>query len=587
MKKNFLFAMAIAAAFTACSDDNEAMNNPSAEVAGEGYIALSINLPTQNSSRAFSESSDLKDGLVKEYEVQNAQLIIFNGTSDEATWVQTISLTDIGFSNNNDDPNQITQTSLKVVKKVSSSVQAGYGMLVVLNDNSTTLFSDLTATTKFSEVLEKTSEKIKTVISESSGLLMTNAPLATKTVSNESSSWTDGEIQTLVGISKVYETMAAAQAGTADQIYVERAVAKVTMQGNKSGSLTTGKIGAEENTLSYTITGWNLGNTNTSSYLVRNASTSDFTTWATLKTNDTGKTDAYRFIGTNIVTGSQLYRTYFAKDPNYSEDADLANAIDVVTSFGDENPLYCYENTFNVTKMTQKNTTHVVIEAQLGTAGEDGNFPDLYVVNDEKSKIYNDQDDLKNLVYNVVVNTMKEYLKTGSTGNVEDLQVSFQDITSPSDNTNYNVTALSIVDESSSKYVEGIENALTGMVEKVNSAVKIAKYTDGKSYYAARIKHFGDDFTPWNSKETTKPGGDNGVYPTGGNQDANYLGRYGVLRNNWYDINVTGIKMIGDTSVEILEKNEDGTDTDDELDNYVTFQINILSWAKRSQEVEL
>lgn len=67
------------------------------------------------------------------------------------------------------------------------------------------------------------------------------------------------------------------------------------------------------------------------------------------------------------------------------------------------------------------------------------------------------------------------------------------------------------------------------------------------------------------------------VYPTK-DQAENWLGRYGVLRNNWYDITVQGVKGLGSATVPELT----GT-TDDEFDSYIAVQINVLSWAKRTQ----
>ncbi|WP_367882680.1 Mfa1 fimbrilin C-terminal domain-containing protein [Paraprevotella clara] len=69
------------------------------------------------------------------------------------------------------------------------------------------------------------------------------------------------------------------------------------------------------------------------------------------------------------------------------------------------------------------------------------------------------------------------------------------------------------------------------------------------------------------------------MYPGGAE---NYLGRYGVLRNNWYDISVTAIKNIGSSTVEPVTGN-----TIDKLESYISVKINILAWAKRSQSVVL
>lgn len=110
----------------------------------------------------------------------------------------------------------------------------------------------------------------------------------------------------------------------------------------------------------------------------------------------------------------------------------------------------------------------------------------------------------------------------------------------------------------------------------------IQEYKNGESYYFVRIKHFGDDLTPWKTTETKEPSPANGVYPTGTNRDGNYLGRYGVLRNNWYDIEVQGVKGLGSPKVPAVT-----TDTDDELKSYIAVRINVLSWAKRTQSAIL
>lgn len=600
MKKNLFYAMAIAAAFTACSEDNEVIvnDNVQGEISGDAYIALSINLPTQNSTRTNDGHATLNDGMESEYKVKNAKVLFFDGTDKNSKYVFTKNLT-LGWSDN--DNEHITQTSTQVVMEIAENIETTYGMLVVLNDNESTLFSLTSGTTTLENVLAMESSDIAKDVTN--GLLMTNAPLAKEIGNTE---W-NSTIQLLVPVGAVYSTEAEAKVGAATQVYVERAVAKVTMnQTATTSNLENGKI--DETAIPYTITGWNLGNTNPTSYLLRNTFTEDYAdnddagkgAWGKLKSNSTAvsSTATFRFIGNTPVANS-LYRTYFAQDPNYSEDGDLTNASNVVTEFGETKPLYCYENTFDVEHMTQKNTTHVVIEAQLGTkTGE--SYPDLYVINDVKSIVYDDVEDIKKLVYNAIGETT---LKTGWNGTDElslsDFTIEFEDVAySPTaDYPSVNLKVKSITVATESKYTDkdAANNALTAKVVDVNAAVRISKYANGKSYYAARIKHFGDSETPWNNGESVLPSAGN-VYPktpsiTYPNYDAirdgNYLGRYGVLRNNWYDLTVSKISMIGEPSIEIIEGEEDDTDTDDEMDSYITLQINILSWAKRSQEVEL
>ena len=105
--------------------------------------------------------------------------------------------------------------------------------------------------------------------------------------------------------------------------------------------------------------------------------------------------------------------------------------------------------------------------------------------------------------------------------------------------------------------------------------VGIATYKSGESYYIARIKHFGD-LTPWTEGQETY----------GKNNDANntkYLGRYGVLRNNWYELTIGSVSGPGTPDVPTIKPEE----PDDESYKYISVSVKILSWAKRSQSVDL
>ena len=104
----------------------------------------------------------------------------------------------------------------------------------------------------------------------------------------------------------------------------------------------------------------------------------------------------------------------------------------------------------------------------------------------------------------------------------------------------------------------------------------IKTYENGVCYYIARIRHFNDALTPWSSGEETY-GTNNAT------NNASYLGRYGVLRNNWYDLEVTKFSAPGYPDVPVVNP----TDPDDEDTKYINVEVKILDWAKRSQQVEL
>ena len=66
-------------------------------------------------------------------------------------------------------------------------------------------------------------------------------------------------------------------------------------------------------------------------------------------------------------------------------------------------------------------------------------------------------------------------------------------------------------------------------------------------------------------------------------QDKYFLGRYGVVRNNWYNLNIQSVRKIGSP----IPVTPDDT-PDDEIENYLSVKIHILSWAKRTtQSVDL
>lgn len=107
----------------------------------------------------------------------------------------------------------------------------------------------------------------------------------------------------------------------------------------------------------------------------------------------------------------------------------------------------------------------------------------------------------------------------------------------------------------------------------------ISFYETGVSYYQALIRHFNDEETPW-SAETGMTNNTESIYE--GNDAPKYLGRYSVLRNNWYDINIASVRTLGSPVVPELTE-----DPDDTVESYITVKINVMPWAKRVQNVIL
>ncbi len=601
MKKKFIpmALMALAMGFTACSSDDTTANggNGQPSFAEGGYVKMAINLPSTNGSRAANDSFD--DGLAAEYKVNNATLVLFSGADEtSATFHSAYKL---NVSMNKDDEAQITSTT-KIVSKIEDGATSGSKLYayVVLNDNGL-LTLDSNDATKLTvnnvdmagqtvgalqeNVVEGGATKFNTT-----GFLMDNAPLAS--MAGGTNNCSDAKVTTLVDFTDaVKKTQAEAESNPATDVYVERAVAKVTFEKGTNGTLTGTDINgsAVDADKTYEIVGWDLDVTNKSSYFARRYNT----TWNGHKTGKSDVTAPYRFIGSSQVrSGKSLYRTYWAEDPNYthvtpSTTAPLFNYLaadktDFTTAFGTDNPQYCMENTFDVEDQTQNQTTRAIVKVKLFG----GN--DFYTFSGDKTYLYT-KDDMVKLVKAAVIAypEVEQWYKSLSTEETLDeskVAVEFDNRDASTGAVCIKSVKVTIGEEYKSYAKSDGDDA--DKLNKLFGVQTITEYAGGFAYYPIRIKHFGDDLTPWNSNEgTTLPSAGN-VYPD--NSAANYLGRYGVLRNNWYDLSVASISGIGSAVVPSLDPSHNPDVTpDDELYNYIAVRINILSWAKRTQSENL
>ncbi|MDE6435975.1 MAG: Mfa1 fimbrilin C-terminal domain-containing protein, partial [Muribaculaceae bacterium] len=157
------------------------------------------------------------------------------------------------------------------------------------------------------------------------------------------------------------------------------------------------------------------------------------------------------------------------------------------------------------------------------------------------------------------------------------------------------VTALKLLD-GTSQSINASDEVIAEIIETVNAEHEIKAYLQSEGYFAVRIKHFGDSYTPW----TTPLGADGKPITTNTTVDSyaangtniveqdqkNFLGRYGVVRNNWYVINIDAINSYGEPTAADLPLNTTPDDKS-ELEEAIACRINILSWAKRVQSEEL
>lgn len=603
MKRIYLpLALATTLALGACSSDNVVDNGGSnpIDLSKGGFVKMSLNLPTDNNR---GSRATLDDGLDNEYGIKNAYLVLFEGGDDEnaATIKGAYALSNSDFEAVGDDPNHVTLTK-RIAFANDTKPQPGNKLyaLVVLNNNGLftvdatshelTFASNVTpgdyATIKnfvnFSKAIASTSADGKTPFAANvatNGIFMTNAPLCTKP-GGATDPGTDAEVKTLADVTdNIYTTEAEAKSKPAAEIYVERAVAKVTVHSG-NGTLEANKDKAASK-ISYTLNSWVVDNTNKKSYIVRQYDKS----WNSINSNKVTAADAskYRFVWStpvnpNATDANKLYRTAFAQDPEYeTTTANAANYnrnMTMSTDFGNEHPQYCNENTFQVTAQNQDQTTRVVLGVKMSAPGTTTYDADLYTVNGNKEVVYT-KTSLAERLKNILLNepAVKTWTKTHTTYSFD---ITFN-------NTTAGVTT---IDKATFKDNTAPDEKLESFTTNLNNALpNIVRYKGGVAYYAVRIKHFGDTDTPWNKEgQGVTAGGNSLIYPnpSAGASDGWFLGRYGVVRNNWYDISVNKIQTLGDATIPAFTN-----DPDDVLENYISVSINVLSWSKHTQGADL
>lgn len=291
MKKIYLpLALATTLALGACSSDNVVDNGGSNPInlSKGGFVKMSLNLPTDNNR---GSRADLDDGLDNEYGIKNAYLVLFEGenkkSENEATFKGAYELENSDFSDFEavgNDNNHVTLTK-RIAFANDTKPQTGKKLyaLVVLNNNGLftvnatnhelTFASNVTpgeyATianfANFSKAIASTNTDGTTPFAANvatKGIFMTNAPLSTKPGGKADP--TGAQIKTLADVTNnIYTTEAEAKSKPAAEIYVERAVAKVTAQQGTEGKLKVNK------NISYKLYNWAVDNTNKKSYIVR------------------------------------------------------------------------------------------------------------------------------------------------------------------------------------------------------------------------------------------------------------------------------------------------------------------------------
>lgn len=603
VKINKTLGLALLTALAAsCSSDNDVTgtNNPTIDNGEGNYATLKIDLPTRAGVRAV----DFNDGLKSEYDVNDATLLVFKkaGSSEnDYTFVESVKL-------GNMNPWQSsTTTGVTTTAKVTAELHSAtltdlkegniYGLVILNNTaaNGTKITIPTSTSTTYGQWNEASNASAANMLDNSKGIVMANAPQWT--ASNQVPT-------TLVQIDgdKVKPTKAQAEAaGAAADIHVERGLAKVTLaQYGKDNTIPVDDKSTYKD-CTVKLDAWALDVTNKKSFPVHNIDGLN---------SDANYTDIWKYTeGSSAPTYNRFQdhkadfkRVYWGIDPNYSGSSlnqetsleDCKKAFNMVhdmteddkkaafKTIGDDNPQYCLENTFDIDNMTQGQTTRVLIKATISvptTKGENGYLEDddkytpgqnLYKVDNVDGLLtsYQLSQEIEGYIYEnfgpkdvTVIIDDTEIAKTA--GSHQLAAENFRTSSSPAKvrTRAFNYPVLpGLTDEES---------------EKVFNAFRITTYKNGVCYYVGRIKHFGDDETPW---EVGNP-----TYGKGNDANKKYLGRYGVLRNNWYSLSVGSVSAPGDPEIpQVVPENPD-----DDNFNYINLSVNVLKWAQRTDGFDL
>ena len=581
-----LFGMAVVAtALVSCSssDDLATDGKGNENKAGEAYASFKINLPTTTGTRGVGDPAgtpDFVQGEAKEYEVKNGTILIFDASTDKY-----VTSAQLGTMNPWTTVNSggVTTAAIATVQLSNVSVTRSYKALVLLNNDvdATTKKVTLPTTADTYATWSKDVDKVNVDKYKSTdGIFMANAPMHNTTST---------EPTTLVDVKNICASREEAQAKTATTVYVERGLAKVTMKNfDASYTVAAGTYKDDE----VVIKKWQLDVTNKSTFPIHQTGTQTETlmhNWDQIWNTD-------RFYDKDNGT---FKRVYWGTDPNYSnnklfegttspataktaleyckENFNMITNAQVIGDAGDANPQYCLENTFNLDNMKQGQTTRVVFKAVYTPKALVGSTDKTFYKIGNNTAIWT-KAKLEQQIKTVALTAMKITDATEQAKYDVDL----------SKGTNIGGKAgLHLIAKENITFDNGGATPATtskvtdDIVDKINEKLGLKKeggkittgistYLNGEAYYIARIKHF-NELTHWNAGDAY------------GSDNDKYLGRYGVLRNNWYELSVKNISGLGYPEVPEVKPNV----PDDENEKYINVEVKILDWAKRTQDINL
>lgn len=593
---------------TACSNDYDTSEKVAQvdilsrfDAEGKAWLNLDIHFPGNDD--AMTRATTFNDGEAAEYAVNSMTLVLFNGTSatieDNLTVASTYSLT---YSPTTDSHEQVTHHSRHTIQITDDNIRDSdrLYLLAIANAN-----PSITAGQTFAQV-----KALTTAYKSGNYYVMSNAPLA-------SAADGTGYVTTLVELNvSAFAPTEAEATRSAATVYLERSATKVTV--TTAPALTLTVLGNTNIDFTTTDFQYAVDNYNATGYLVRHFSDD----WLPYRSSAIA---GYRFTETaSLPTFPLRYRTYWAQDANYSSGSGLTftpHAIYWAKSDVDKTAFwqamnthaYCCENTFDVARQQDDCTTSVLVRLQLngGNNFYSTSVTGLDVIYQEPANSVIEEGTSANESFAqrhstkvASAKTIDEYLRewllqtnsglrnwvrTYAAGEPHHINIAL---------TGDPLTGLATatVTQTARTSGDGVTDfAALNLNTYLSKNIIIKYYKDGYCYYRVPVRHFTDTQTPWasapamtgNSTDQAYAYSTDGTAFSGTNDEKKvareqaYLGRYGMVRNNWYTISIRSVTHVGSPIIPALTQN-----ADDEVEQLLNATLTISGWTTNDQNLE-
>ena len=525
--KRLLFTGLSILAFTACSNDDSIDEGGNSSVKADAYASFTINLSDNLLSSRSPEQSKVDKGSEEEQKINNVRVVLY--ANGRVAKHEDFAIRSSGESFDGDGLSKSTNLSTFVTKAVEVKKQ---NYLVAVLVNATSDVIEKTAENRTYSELEEALENVKAEDFTKDGFMMSNAQgMVNLLASDLASNKEDAEENPL-------------------KVQVDRVVAKVSVK-------TSDNLADDE--LAYVkAKGWIVDITNKHTYPMRHLAPQVGGSYEVVdhKNPQNSTARAYRYAKDpnfdiiNLIGKSSSERmTVLEKEFNYFDNTAFANAKEVNTDSD-----YVLENTFDGRKsqISQSQTTRVILKASYLPKElklEDGDSWISYsgipltmdTFNESVKKAlqlsWNESvkgltpsftNEIKNMVFlSAYIQQLdpelpkdKEFLDANKHLDIvtfENLN-ELQEIIDAAESTEDKIADIRLTAEQIESI--GIEFKV-GLDDEAFSVSNLNFYKGGDSYYPLYIKHFA------------------------GLDDNESYGKYGVVRNNSYIINVSKIKRPG------------------------------------------